>query len=485
MNILKHKVIGLIKSFSGKDLEKLKKYISITGFTEGRNYIPLLNEILKHQSKGIPLAPSILYSSLYPGKKYSAQTLKNRLTELFRIIEEFIVFKRLNDDPIEKEKILLQEYIETGNYKLFDSKYKKIRKKAEELKESNHKFRHIQFFNDINLPRLNKSRSSFEKQMEQHIERSHYTFCLFLLMIFKDAVEFVVHEYNDIKVDSGRIRNMISSLNVEKYIEAFEVSGVSIEKAVAMNFYLYKAFYDRDREEYYFKMKKLFFESKDKFEEKYKEEIYANMITYCVMRQNEGIKKFQLELFNMYKEKLGEGLYSDFKQLTYPVNTFRDHVLIGIEVEEYKWVEVFIKTYCSELPPEIRDDETHLSYARLFFAQQKYEKAMEHLNRIRGMNYLHYTDASVLKMCCYYELEMYDFSFYEVDKFKHYLRNHKEIPEIHREPNLNFVNVYTRLVSNVTKLGREDLGFLEKEIREVKFISKGKWLLNKIGIVNV
>jgi len=135
------------------------------------------------------------------------------------------------------------------------------------------------------------------------------------------------------------------------------------------------------------------------------------------------------------------------------------------------------------LPVEIREDEINLSYAKLCFSLIDYVKAIEHLNKVGGLNYLHYADASVLKMCCYYELDRTEDSFYEIDKLKHYLRNRRDMLIIHKVPNTNFIKIYQKLINNKSKATTNDLGFLEKEIILLKFIAKGRWLLEKISEV--
>jgi len=87
-------------------------------------------------------------------------------------------------------------------------------------------------------------------------------------------------------------------------------------------------------------MRKIFADCYKVFSSEYKEEIYETIINYCVMRQNDGVKKFQYELFKVYNEKLKLGMYSNFRQQQYPVNTFRDYVLIGIEIKEYTGLKI-------------------------------------------------------------------------------------------------------------------------------------------------
>jgi hypothetical protein len=480
MKALRHKVLDLIKSFSNTDKKEFRKFITSPYFSNGRNYLPLFNEIAKNfHCSGAELYPQRLYSVLYPDKKFSLQTLKNRLSELYKLGEEFIIFKRFKEVSVEREQLLLQEYLKKRLFRLFESKYRKTKKMVEYMPESSDKFKSISFLKGINLSLLDKKNTSHMMQ-KQFYERSVYSICIFLIEIFQTNIELMLLEYDDKIIESNIVEEIIKSLRIEELINNFQESDVIIQKVVCIYYYLYKAFANPGEDHYYFKMRKIFKDNLKSFSSELKEEIYKSIINFCIFRQNSGIKKFQLELFNIYNEKLNQGLFSEFSQSSYPVNTFRDYVLIGIEIRKFKAVEDFIRKYSKELPEEIRDDEINISYAKLFFAEKKFDKAMKHLKEIRGQNYLHYLDASVLKLCCYYEFSRIEDSFYEVDKFKHYIRNHKEIPEIHKVPNRNFISIYQKIINNKSGVKDADLGFLEKEILSLKFISKGNWLLEKV-----
>ncbi len=482
--MLKHKVIDLIKSFSPSEIDDFRKFISSPYFNNGRNYNPLFNEIVSHSHNGKePLHSQKLYSLLYPDKKFSNQTLRNRLSELFKLGEEFSIIRRLDTNPVEKEKLLLQNYLDKKLFKLFESKYLKTKKIVDLMPDNDVKFKNISFLKTINLTLLD-SKNTLDAKEKQHYERSMYSLCIFLIEIFEDSMEFILQEYESRKREYNIVEEIIRDLQIEKLIQSFEKSELIVHKSVCIHYYLYRAFSEFENEQYYYKAKNLFNAHSSLFSNDYKEKIYNTMINYCLIRQNSGIKKYQHELFKIYNEKLEQKLFEDLRSKAYPVNSFRDYVFVGIELKEYKWVKSFIEKYSSELPNDIRNDERNLSYAKLYFAERDFEKSLQHLNKVSVTNYLHYMDASVLKMCCYYEFDRIEDSYYEIDRLKHYMRNHREIPEIHRVPNRNFLKIYQKLISNKSNHGNRDLGFLDKEIRTMKFISKGQWLVEKIKGIN-
>ncbi len=476
-----YKLFLLIKSFSDSEIKELKKFISSPVYASRKNYNQFLDEIVRFNRKKLQSIPySEFYSKLYPGKKFSAQTIKNRFSELFRLCEEFVVYNSLKSNISEKDKILLKYYLDNKLYRLFESKYQKSKRMVESMQDNEDKFREMSFLNKINLSLLN-TKSKLTDMYRQFNDASTYTTCIALIDIFHFGIELKLQEYDNYRHKFSFVEELLKHLHLEDFINKVKGSDSHITGVVCMLYYLYKAYENPEKENYYFESRK-FMESKiNFFSEDYKNEIYKLMISYCIIRQNEGKKEYQLELFKIYNEKLAQGLYSEFRINMFPVNTFRDFVFIGIEIGKLKWVRNFIKKYSPELPEELRDDEVNLSNGKLEFSERHFELSLSHLNKVKGTNYLHYYDSSVLKLCCFFELGKYEESYFQIDKLRHYMRNHAEIPRVHRLPVNNFIRIYQKLLNYTVKPGKSDIGYLREEIFSMKFLSKRNWFLGKVS----
>ncbi|MDQ3021665.1 MAG: hypothetical protein M3R36_14010 [Bacteroidota bacterium] len=71
-----------------------------------------------------------------------------------------------------------------------------------------------------------------------------------------------------------------------------------------------------------------------------------------------------------------------------------------------------------------------------------------------------------------------------MDKLKHYIRNHKEIPKVHSSFNVNFIKIYQKLLKSVTDPDKSEIGFLQKQINTSGNFSKREWVLGKINELN-
>lgn len=483
MSLINKKLIEILRTFSDSELIEFKKLVNSPIYTHRKNYIPILNQIIVMMKKGLEdFSSAEIYSKVYHGKRFNNQTMRNRLSELFKLSEEFIIFKNLDKNEAEKDKILLKEFLEKKLYKLFESKYARTKAKIDSMPDNDEKFRYISFLNEINLTLLNK-KSKRESMYKQYYSNTEYLVCTFLIDLFQRGIEFILQENDGIKIDNNIATRFLNGMKIDGFMKDLERKDSKIFKVLRMHYNMYKAFENDNEEKYYFEARKIFNEINSYFSSEYKNEFYKTMINYCIIRQNLGIKKFQYELFELYNDKLEQGLYSELRAQMFPVNIFRDYVYIGLQIRRYKWVEDFINRYSKELPKETREDEINLSYAKLYFDNSHFEKSLERIYKVRGINYLHYGDSSVLKLCCYYELGRYEESFFEIDKFRHYLKNHNEIPKIHKDFFSNFLSAYTQIVLKKSKPLKSDLGLLEKKINQYKEISKKAWLLEKVSAV--
>lgn len=480
MTPINYKLINLINSFTPNEIKEFKKFISSGLYTSGRNYLPLLKFILKFKSKNPGnIDDSELLLKLNSGKKFSKQTLKNRFSELYKLGEEFLIYLGLKDDKFGKDKLLLKMLIEKKLLSPFENNYKKIIRSVEDEKYYDKKFETLMSLHEHKLMFLHEKRKESEIYDLYH-DNAQLRLCIYLISLFEIGFEYGLQEYSNIEYEKNYLMEFLRMLNIDELMSNFSKSDTFIYEITAMNYYLYKAFENSKMEEYYFKSHDIFSRLSDQLSEEYRTLKFNQMIHYSIRMQNDGVKKFQFELFKLYNEKLSQGLYSDLQNKIYLSNNFRDYVYIGLAIKKYKWVEDFIKKYSKELPKEFRDDELKLSYAKLDIANKNFEKSLLKLDNIKADNYLLYMDSSVLRLCCYYELGLFEDAYLELDKLKHYLRNHKEIPKVHYLVNNNFIQVYQKLLRYVTKADKNDIGFVKKEYIGNLQVTKGEWLSDKM-----
>lgn len=477
------KINELFASFSEKDLKEFKKLISSPLYSKGRNYKQLLDQILK--ASGKKNNASHLKKSLTQKSKNSlSQTFRNRLSELNKLAEEYLIHKTLNSNRIEKERLLLRAFFENKFSAKFKGRVAKMKDYLYSIPESELKYDCITSVTKMNFSLL-KQNESINELYEPYYEYTTNATCGFLINLFIFGIEYIQQEQINRKYEFNIVPAVLSQLNLEEQIKYFTNSDNLLFKNVAMHYYLYKAFENPDEDSSYYCSRKIFMETSSCLSRDFKMSLHKDMTSYSILRLNQGVEKFRRELFKLYEEKLKLALYSEREEKVFPVTLFRNFVILGIMLKKTNWTKNFIKNYSNELPAANRDDEIRLSYSKLFFSSKDYGKSLEYLENFKGNDYLHYCDSSIMKLCSYYETRKFEEAFSEIDKFSHYLRNHNEIPKPNKEYFRNFLKVFQTLIKTKTKADVKNLFLLENKIDKLKFVSKRMWLCEKISELNV
>ncbi|MBS1552795.1 MAG: hypothetical protein JST15_12090 [Bacteroidetes bacterium] len=480
MNINNSKLIILLNLFSEKEIKEFRKFISSGFISGGRNYVIVLNLLLKYgKTDQDSLTPALLYSKLYPGKKFSIQTLNNRFSELFKLAEEYLIIKTLRENKTEKYRLLLLAYHGTKSEKLFRSCLNRFKNNINSMRESDSKYLYLTFSDRLDISFSRDSIIS-EETYRKYFENSRNFTALLLKSLFDFGFEFIQQEQANRDFGFNIVSEILERLEMDdSLIRKLYKSDFTIFKIVAMEYYFYDMFKNPVNEKNFFEAKKIFEELKISLDVEYIREVYKKFTNYCILRQNQGVKTFNKELFRIYNEILKLNLFLDHKNV-FPQTTFRNYVMIGIMLKKKTWTEKFIRKYSGMLPENIRSDEVSLSYSKLSFSNKNYEKSLHYLSGFRGINYLHYSDSSVIKLCTYYETNKFEEAFFEIDKFRHYIRNHNEIPKIHKEYALNFLKIYKLLINIKTGVDGKDLFQIENIMKKLKLKSRESWLLEKI-----
>jgi len=481
LKISENKFLRILDSFRDDELGEFRKFVSSPYIASGRNYLPVLNEILRQRaSNRNEISLEDLHKKLYPGKRFSAQTLKNRLSELFRIAEEYLIHKSIENHVIEREKILLNALIERNLHRFFDSSYRKALTKLDQVPDDDKKYNNYIELQRVYIQHLTLT-NKFETYFSEYFENSIYQTCLSFINLFEFGMEFRQQDYLNRKYDFNIVSEILKKINFEEFAKNSSYKNSPVFRLTLMYQHLYKCYENLENENDYFEARKIFKELKPTLSNEIKLRIFMMCIYYCTHKQNQGLRKYKVELLNLYKEKLEAGFTEDFSYPTYPLNNFRDYVLIGIDLNELEWVKYFLDEYSKYLPDATRDDEVKISKSKIDMQTSNYKESLEHLKDIKPSNFIHYADISILKLCNYYELGLYEESYSEIDKFKHYLRNHKEMPKVHRIYASNFLKIYSMLLRAKTDPKFGDVELIRNQIKSTSLINKAGWIMRKLS----
>lgn len=475
-----YKIIQLLRSLSDEEYSEFINFSDNRYYNPRRNYSKLLNGLRKIRSEEAEInvqTTEQFYERFSSGKKPNKQTLRNRFNEITRLAEIYFIEKELERDEDLRTLLLLRSYKNKKLYKHFSSGINAFEKK---LKGNNEKS-----FTKSEILKLKvymlKETGNFPEMFRTNYEQIDYLFSYFLEILFDAAIEFEVEKTYKINPSNNILLDFMNNLKTSNLIKSLEEKKIPAYLQPILYYYTYKSFSEVNDISWYKKLSNLFYSNLGKINNTAIDSISGYMISYLLIKINNGETTFLKDVFKLYKLKLKYNLTEELNELRYPSNAFRDYVVVGIRLKQFAWVENFIEKYSPQLPEEIRKPEISMAYARMHFVKREFQKSLEHLNNLKTNNYIYVLDASRFKLRIFYETLDFERAFLEMDNKKHYIKNNfKKISLTVRKYSLEFINYYNKLLKYRLNPQTKDLEYFAKEIRESKILIGKDWFLDKI-----
>jgi hypothetical protein len=430
--INKH-LLSVLLTFSDNDWDEYKKYFKSVDAVTGRKFCPLVNIFRKYSlsEKDLGAIPAkIIFQKAYR-KTYSRQTLFNRQTEFLEHTRKFLELSSFKKEPLAGINYYHRELLSRGLVDLYNKDISKNAKVINENTFSEEAYKHLQEF-VLNNGTYFQMKKDQKQAMNHYFSHSKILLSDLLCSLYRTGQELQIYEYYSLNFGFNPVLEFTRSVLSDRYFEKLEKQNDKIFAVPVLRYYIFRAFGNPENEKYILMALDRFFSEENNFTEYFRTEMYRMFMTYYIIKVNKGEKKYYENLYSLYKRKLQNNLVSDLKMCSYPANVFREYIIAGIKVKQYKWAEGIVKKYSSLLPENIRSDEINLAGVRISFSKNEYDKVLGMINNYRSRNNMHQIDSMRYKLACYYELKRYEEAYAEVDKSKHYLKNNKNtIPEIH------------------------------------------------------
>lgn len=476
----KLKIIQLLGSFSKEELDEFVYFAENAYFRKDRNYNDILGGIIKilKDGKNINEMPAgKFYDKILGGRNVNNQTIRNRINELTKIAERYIIDKEMGADYNLSKLLLMRGYMRRKLNKQFLGEYTDLMKTISDTTDKSDIISQILELKVM----FSKENRSFDEMFADFNSQIEYIIAYFLESLFNSTKEYEIEKKYGVNPSIKILEALTDSLKSEKLIKFIEEQNNPFYRRILINYYQYKSLANLNDLTWLNKLEKLFYDKMEELNDDLKNYIMTHMISYYFYKINAGETKYLSNVFKLYKLKLSLGLHSELKEIRYPSSAFRDYVVVGIRLKQYKWVEKFIAEYSGELPAEIRDEEKFMAYSRLYFGKKDFDKSLEMSGKINSNNPLYFLDASRNKLRIYYEQVKFEEAFLEIDRKKHYLKNNaariaKPVIQYSKE----FIDVYSKLLKFRLSPNKKELGYFMKSVLDSGTLPLKIWFIEKI-----
>lgn len=486
------KLIRILKSLSPDEFKDFGKFVHSPFHNESKKLTSLYDSFKKfYPDLDNPLcSKEYFFKCMYENEEYNDDKLRNQLSLMLKLAEEYLSFLEFRKDEVNKKKYLLTQLGRRNLMNVF----------MQELEHTDI-YRDKNFIKDedyyLNLFLLEKiKRKSFESKTLIGKSRNIYENiryeidCLnnfFLISMLKEYFKL----NNAERVLNIGFRYKLFDLLL-KHIEAnfSDYRNVSYIN-VFFNFFLkFKANRNETSYETLKKLLKLHSEHLSKEDSK---NLYIELYNYCKSLQTAENKNFGRESFDLINEMLSKHiLFEDDGNIH--VQTYINIVASAIRENQLVWAEEFITKYKEKLHSDHRESAYNYNYAVLLYKKGKneplnkrrnFETSLNHLSNVKSDDCYYYTRIKNLQLILYYELDSYEPALCLMDTYMHYLSKNKTLPHDINIRYLNFARILHKLINIKLYNNFDELNHLKKDLINNNTVEYHNWLLEKIDELGI
>ncbi|NOS84764.1 MAG: hypothetical protein HOP31_06460 [Ignavibacteria bacterium] len=472
------KFIEIFYSFGKKEQKDFIKFAKNPYFNRKRDHKPLLNKLLKIKPEFFKDPGININENLQKFLKINRRALWNRLSELTKIAESYLIANNTQNNRLLKNNILLEEY---SKRKLTEILRLQITPAKTDIKNEK-----IEIDTYFSVHNLYKKISAYFSEQNNYNEsakfyklQSEYWLLHFLIILFKQLLDTELQKRNNIDISSRLSNELLECIDKEKLLAIVKQNLPMVSIPAEIYYLLYWAFKETDGSEFYYSARDMFLKNKDMFAMEFKNEVYQYLRNYCIDKTNKGEFSYYNEIFNLNNSIIDEGLFKDLNVVNSQTNNFRNFIFAALRLDKFDWVKNFIHNHSKELPDEIRDDEVNLNTGILKTYVKDFEGALSYLKKVKRKRYLQYLDTSVYKLIIFYETNELENSYSETARLKDYIRKHKDIPVYLKSGYQKFIKIYENLLKLSQNYDKTENEYYLNQMEPIKNVGLGSWLYKK------
>jgi hypothetical protein len=466
--MIKSKLVSLLRTFDTKELRAFKDFVASPYFNKQESLINFYQYLKKWASKGFPeerLERKAVFQALYPAQGYDDKAMNHLMSQLLKLAEQFIAYRKMEQNNIALNYYTLSSYVERKLDKPYNHILNRSRTKLEASSTRDDNF-YLQQFLLSDLVEQHFSTKKIRQFDESLQEAADHLDVFYLVKKLK---------YLCAMLDRQKLLHVDYQLKLVEEIEtALAQNDYSDIPSIAIYHQLFLTLTAEQSEVHFFQLKGLLEKYDQQFSAQEMQDLYYFSINYCIQKIRVGQKQFAKELMELYQTGIEKEFLLDKGKIS--PWTYKNMVKLGLGLNRYDWVESFVKDYSLHLPEDKRADAYHFNLADLHYHKKEYDLAMDHLNQVE-FNDIHYNLAGkVMLLKIYFENAEEEAFTSLCSSFKIYLIRNKLIPKNVKTPYLNFL----RILQEVYKYGSTRKDKIKKKIEQTAMLNDRSWLLQQL-----
>lgn len=455
------KLIDLLKSFTKEEFKDLSAFIEYTKVKDNTQTLKLFLYLYKYyptyEEKFIE--KERVYRKLYADKKYDENKLAKIMTDLTKIIEEFIITRQSKSNELANKIQLLKFYNKNDLQKYYIQLEKEIKVLLNEHPLCVMKTMYEYEYKIISLVH------SIKKDIRNPDYQSLYN---------------CVHEFYEIQKLRWYNLNYTSMMPELVVMDKNELLNNNLYK---LHYLIYKLFNEKN-EDYFTEILSILSSDDINIEKIEKNEIYWVLVSYALENVNQGFINHYDNLFNIYDIIDKNNSFLNMSNHI-DVASYKNYITVSLKLKKIENALYFLEKYKDNIPLEIKNEIYNFNKALILFEKKEYSTVIDLLMFCKFSDVFYKLNQRRLIIKTYYELLKTDNTYYSIIEdaivaFKKYLLSIKDVPESYIVLNKNFLKFLDKLLSR-SKLSKIEITKQLIKLKETTHVTERNWLEEKMN----
>ena len=463
------KLLNLVQAFNSNEIKWCRIFLDSPYFNKNKKNIELFEYLVTTISKKRDnlLVKEKIFKHLFPAEKYNDLKLRHLMSDLLTLLESFLVFDSLKEDINNQNLILLRILRERQLNKHYQYSMRKTEKLLDHTPQDA-----IYYYNKY-LLQFDQYRYYTQQQLRSNLVNlstvNNNLEIFYQINKLKVANQFLNYQnVIDVKSDP-QLNNDLESLKSEKYEDI---------PIVQIHYLIFLSLMESENEEHFYKIIDLLNVHAHTFNIDEAREMYTIAQNYCIKKINKGETKFLKESLSLYRIVLDKGFILEKGYLS-PWH-YKNIVVIGLRLNEFDWVEMFINKYKEQISPLYRENAHTYNIAKFHFYKKEYKTVLGLLQKVEFEDIFYNLDSKAMLLKIYYELGEINALHYLTESFELFIRRNKLIGKYHKTTYLNLIGLIKKLTN--TPVGDKDKFIkIKEQILKTKQVADITWLLEKVN----
>ncbi len=467
-----------IRDLSAKDREQFRQFVCSPYFNQHQKTKELLEFLLK-KVDGRPsgLTKEKVYKKLFPGKAFEEQQLYNVMSYLKKLYYQFMAMEYIRKQRYLEVLYTIEEAFDTHQFDIMTNRGKHLQKKLKKDPVHNSEYYYTNY-------RLNHALGYYSGHYFNRAETDTFQHMLDELDNFYivEKLRNCCHlTANSIMMNTTYEFRMLDELM--GYLEAnWEIYRE--ETSIVLYYTVLKSLTTPNERHYYQRMKKMLADEMDQLSKQEGRDLYGFSYNYCIMMINAGHSDFQMELFQLYKQGLRQGLLLDKGLLS--EWDYKNIATLGARLKAFEWTEAFLQKYKDKLPPHRRENAYNYNLGNLYYNKGMYNEALSALLVVQFTDVKYHLSTNFLILRTYYALKDTEALLSLIETFRIYVIRNRKMTVEQKRGYTNFLRFAKKLVlikhhasTYSNKELEKEVDSLSAKINETENVINRYWLLEE------